>query len=307
MPDNDFTATADYWDAYVARHMVEGTNTNRAEWLSHPLVQAHHAEARGKRSIESWVADVALAGRPHGRGVGVGAGTGSLELGLVASSTVDRFDLLDVSSGALELARTTAAELGIAERVETVTGDVGEFELGFGRYDIATCMGSLHHVARLDSVLGAVAQSLADDGVLVAYEYVGPDRFVTGPTERGLAQQLYRALDPALRSSNLELPLPDPQAVIEADPTEAIHSSEILTTLERHFDEVSVVHHGGALAYTLWWGLDHDALHETSEGWGFVDVVLQADLALTKSGVLDDYFVTILASGPRGEQDKLRL
>ena len=303
MPDNDLIATADYWDAYVERHVVEGTNTNRAEWLSHPLVQVHHATARGERSIESWVADVALAGRPRARGVGVGAGTGSLELGLVASSTVDRFDLLDISSGALELARTTAAELGIAQRIRTVTGDIGEFDLGSGRYDIATCMGSLHHVARLDSVLAAVARSLADDGVLVAYEYVGPDRFATGSVERGLAQQLYRAIDPALRSPNPELPLPDPQAVIEADPTEAVHSSEILATLGRHFDEVSVVHHGGALAYTTWWGLDHDALHETTEGWGFVDVLLQADLALTTTGVLDDYFVTILATGPRREPD----
>ncbi len=301
MTQNDLTATADYWDAYVERHVVEGTNTNRAEWLSHPLVQAHHATARGERSIESWVAEVALAGRPRARGVGVGAGTGSLELGLVASTTVDRFDLLDVSSGSLELARTTAAELGIAEQIETVTGDISEFDLGRGRYDIATCMGSLHHVDRLDSVLAAVSESLADDGVLIASEYVGPDRFATGPVERGLAQQLYRAIDPALRSPNPDLPLPDPQAVIAADPTEAIHSSEILSTLDRHFDEVSVVHHGGALAYTLWWGLNHDALHETTEGWGFVDVLLQADLALTRSGVLDDYFVTILATGPSRE------
>ncbi len=58
------------------------------------------------------------------------------------------------------------------------------------------------------------------------------------------------------------------------------------------------MHHGGALTYTLWWGLAHDALYETREGWEFVDVLLQADQALTSTGVFDDYFVTIAASDP---------
>ena len=61
-----------------------------------------------------------------------------------------------------------------------------------------------------------------------------------------------------------------------------------------------MAHHGGALAYTLWWGLNHDALFETEVGWDFVEVLLQFDQALTHTGVIDDYFVTIRASGPRG-------
>ena len=298
MPDDGLLATAGYWDAYVERHMVDGVNTNRAEWLAHPTVQDYHRSARGGRSIESWVADVALDGRKAERGVGIGAGTGSLELGLVAADVAEHFDLLDVSAGALEQAARTASDLGVSDRVTTVTGDAHEFELGSARYDLATCMGSLHHVGELDRLLGATAGALAPDGVLVAYEYVGPDRFAAGPVESELARRFYRSLSPTLRSVSPELPLPDPDAVIAADPTEAIHSSEILASLARHFDRVSVVHHGGALAYTLWWGLDHDALFETREGVEFVDLLLRTDRALTSDGTIDDYFVTILASSP---------
>ena len=50
--------------------------------------------------------------------------------------------------------------------------DVGSFDLGQRRYDLATCMGSLHHVAELDDVLQATSRSRAPNGVLVAYEYV---------------------------------------------------------------------------------------------------------------------------------------
>jgi ubiquinone/menaquinone biosynthesis C-methylase UbiE len=296
--EDDLLATADFWNTYVDRHMVDRQNTNRAEWLAHPTVQKHHRVGRGDRSLEAWVADVALQGIPRQRGVGIGAGTGSLELGLLASNIVSRFDLLDVSSGALDLARQSAEEIGVSQRVAMVAGDVGAYDLELNRYDLATCMGSLHHVGELDAVLASVARSLVPEGALVAYEYVGPDRFATGPIERGIAQRLYRALDPSLRSQCEELPLPDSEAVIAADPTEAIHSSEILDTLRRHFKEVAVVHHGGALTYTLWWGLAHDALYERKEGWEFVDVLLKADQALTSTGVFDDYFVTIAASHP---------
>lgn len=292
-------ATADYWDTYVERHMVDGTNTNRAEWLAHPTVQEYHSSARGGRSIESWVAETALGGRRASRGVGIGAGTSSLEIGLVAADVIGHVDLLDVSAGALEVATRTAAELGIANRVTTVEGDAHEFDLGSERYDIASCMGSLHHVGDLDRLLGATADALTPDGVLVAYEYVGPDRFAAGPVEKELARRLYRSLNVALRSPHPELPLPDAEAVIAADPTEAIHSSEILGALARHFDDVVLVHHGGALAYTLWWGLNHDALFETREGVEFVDLLLRFDRALTSDGTIDDYFVTILASSPR--------
>ena len=255
-----------------------------AEWLAHPIVQSHQDRARQGHSIESWVAAIALRGTKRDRGIGIGAGTGSLELGLVASDTVGRYDLLDVSAGALEVANETARNQGIPDRVSTFNADIGTFDLGVRRYDVATCMGSLHHVADLENVLRATSRSLTPDGVLIAYEYVGPDRFATGPVERRIAQQLYGSLEPKLKSSHPELPLPDPQAVIAADPTEAVHSSEILAGLRRHFADVTVVHHGGTLAYTLWWGLNHDALFETEEGWNFVEVLLQFDHALTQIG-----------------------
>ena len=201
-----------------------GRIPNRAEWLAHPTVKQYHRRARGDRSIETWVTDVALAGIPRERGVGIGAGTGSLELGLLEAGSVGRFDLVDVSSGALDRALQTAEELNVRDRVTTVTGDIDVYDLGECQYDVATCMDSLHHLDELDTVLASVARALVPGGALVAYEYVGPDRFATGPAEREIARRLYRALDPSLRSGSEDLLLPDPVAVIAADPTEAVHS-----------------------------------------------------------------------------------
>jgi SAM-dependent methyltransferase len=295
---DSFEATSSYWDSYLEQHLVDGTNANRAEWLTHPTVQHHHGLRRGNRSLEAWIADVALGGVPRSRGVGIGAGWAAIELGLLASDTIGRFDLLDVSAGAVGLAERGAAEMGLTHRITATTCDISSFDLGRARYDLVTCIGSLHHVTELNSVVQSCSQALTDDGVLVAYEYVGPDRFATGEVERELAQRLYRALDPALKNPCSELPLPNPEDVIAADPTEAVHSSSILDVLSSNFERVELVHHGGALAYTLWWGLAHDQLFESKEGWDFVEVLLQMDHALTSTGHIPDYFVTVAASQP---------
>lgn len=298
MTSDSFETTASYWDSYVEQHLADGSNANRAEWLTHPTVQQHHRLRRGNRSLESWIADVALGGVRRSRGVAIGAGWAAIELGLLASDAVDRFDLLDVSAGALELAERNATEMDLLHRISAARCDISSFDLGRAKYDLVTCIGSLHHVAELSTVIQSCARALTDDGVLVAYEYVGPDRFATGEVERELAQRLYRALDPALKNPCTELPLPNPEDVIAADPTEAVHSSRILDVLNNNFEQIEIVHHGGALAYTLWWGLAHDQLFESKEGWDFVDVLLQMDHALTTTGYIPDYFVTVAASQP---------
>ncbi len=295
---DSFETTAKYWDTYLEQHLADGENANRAEWLTHPTAQLHHSLRRGNRTLEAWIADVALGGVPRSRGVGIGAGRAAIELGLLESNAVGHFDLLDVSAVALEMAEHNAADMGVSDRIALSACDVSSYDLGVARYDLVTCIGSLHHVPELDTAVQSCARALTDDGVLVAYEYVGPDRFATGEVERELARRLYRALDPALRNPCPELPLPNPDDVIAADPTEAVHSSRILEVLSTNFDQIDIVHHGGALAYTLWWGLAHDQLFESKDGWDFVEVLLQTDHALTSTGVIPDYFVTVAASQP---------
>jgi hypothetical protein len=71
VPNEGLETTAQYWDAYMDRNMVDGQNTNQAEWLAHPLVQERHEVARGQRALETWVAEVALGGARRNRGWGL--------------------------------------------------------------------------------------------------------------------------------------------------------------------------------------------------------------------------------------------
>ena len=299
--------------------MVDGSDTNRAEWLSHPVVQRYRKQMMGADSEVDWLVDGWLRGRRVERALGVGAGHGSFELGLLRSTAVERFDLYDLSEGSLAQARRESLDRGLSDRLQTHAADINGVDLGQETCDLVTFYSSLHHVTELDSVVAKTARSLRRGGLLFASEYIGPDRFQWGDLEMGIVGRLYTSLDQRLRFNwppkpaplrrRLRrlpappvippVPFPDPIEIAEADPTEAVHSSEIVPTLDRHFGKVELTPMGGALALPLWGGLNHDWLFDEHHGVRFVEGLVELDRALTESGRLPSYFALIVASEPR--------
>ena len=102
-------------------------------------------------------------------------------------------------------------------------------------------------------------------------------------------------LTPSLTCGESALPLPDPKDVERADPSEAVHSSEIEVIVRETFDAVEVFSRGGCLPFTLWWGLNHDALFDSGPGMALVDLVCRLDEAMVMSGKLPAYFADIVA------------
>jgi ubiquinone/menaquinone biosynthesis C-methylase UbiE len=310
--------TASHWDDYVTKHMVDGVDTNRAEWMSHPVVQRYRRDMMGSISEIDWLRDGWLQGRLVQRAIGIGAGHGVFELGLLRTAQIETFDLYDLSDESLAQARRAAEESGVSERVSTHTEDINVVDFGENSCDLVTFYSSLHHVTELDAVVAKMARSLRGDGVLYACEYVGPNRFQWGETEMDIVEKFYRSLDRRLRfnwppkprtlrarlrgtptaPAILPFPFPDAAEIVRGDPTEAVHSEEIVPTLNRHFGKVHVAPMGGALALPLWPALNHDWLFETKNGVRFVECLIDLDRALTVSGMLPTYFAQIVASEP---------
>jgi SAM-dependent methyltransferase len=320
MEPTDTTAT--HWDEYVAQHLVGGADTNRAEWMAHPAVQRYRRDMSGADSEADWLISGFLQGRRVERAIGIGAGHSGFELGLLAAGAVDFFDLYDLSPKALDEAQASATRRGLSGRIATHVADINDVDLGSDRFGLVTFYSSLHHVVDLGGVVPKVARALRDDGILFAAEYIGPDRFAYGEPELGLARNLFRALDPRLRYTwppkqtpwrrrflgrpSLPvippLPVPDPDMIAAEDPTEAVHSSEILDTLGRSFGRVHITPMGGALALPLWPGLNHDYIFEIRHGVRFVETLVELDRALTVSGQLPTYFALVAASSPLSDR-----
>jgi SAM-dependent methyltransferase len=288
----ELSRTAAYWDEMTALYCgSDGESTRRAEWQAHPATIAHRRKLLGGCSSQEWL----MQRLPDhvDRALGAGCGNAKFELGLLQAGTVEHFDLCDVSSTSLESATERADQLGVADRITIRCGDL----LGADRndYGLVTFVSSLHHAVDVATTVQFAHDILRPGGVLYADEYVGPRRFDYPPEHADLVKALYRSLAPNVRGPWPELPQPDPADVAAADPTEAAQSDLILDALHTVFADIELAPIYGALAFILWWGLDHDALWDAQQGRDFTDVLLTLDTALGSSGALPPYFTLLVA------------
>ena len=288
---DDLSQAAAYWDDMTAQYIKDGVSTRREEWQVHPATIARRRRLLGGRTSVEWLT-ARLPGRID-RALGAGCGIAEFELALLASGAVEHFDLCDVSSTSLESATARAEQLGVADRITVRCGDL--LATDRGDYGLVTFVSSLHHAVDVPATVHFAHDILRPGGVLYGDEYLGPRRFGYLPEHADLAKILYRSLAPELRSPWPELPQPDPVEVAAADPTEAVQSDLIEGALRTEFAEVELAPIYGALAFTLWWGLDHDALWDTPAGLEFTEVLLALDTALGASGALPCYFSLIVA------------
>ncbi len=290
-PHIDLNRTAKFWDR---EHF--SPEMQRAEWQNHPLARERMVRLLGGRIRERWFTETYLPATGVERGLGIGVGAGATEMEILGSGAVRHFDLWDVSSAGLAAAREHAARYGAVDRLTTNVGDIHAADLGENRYDVITFIASLHHIDNLDAVLTQCHRALKPGGVLWAAEYVGPDRFDFPPEHTALARDLFLGLDPALKKSwEPHLRFPTRQEVIEADPTESIHSADIPAAIQRHFQQVDDTPTYGSFAFIMFWGLNHDAIYERPEGESLVRAILAIDEALIDAGKLPHYFRHIVA------------
>jgi SAM-dependent methyltransferase len=290
----DMRRAAEYWD-----EQHDAGTFLRAEWSRHPLALARLQRILGAATREEWFARTYLAGRSARRGLGIGVGPARSELRLLASGAVERYDLYDVSPGSLASAREQAERLGLMDRVRIFCADIHTVSLPPETYDVVTFIASLHHIERLDDVLRACYAALAPGGILWAAEYIGPDRFAYPDADTAFAKRLYRVLDPGVKKAwEPELRFPTPEEVAAADPTESVHSSEIVSAMRRVFARTEVIPTYGTLSFILSWCLDPDAIHDTEKGRDAFQTILDIDTAMLDAGQLPHYFAYLIGHKP---------
>lgn len=80
---------------------------------------------------------------------------------------------LDVAKGALEAARTRAADEGLS-CITYQEADLNTYSWTAEQYDLIIANGALHHLSNLDNVVKGLLTTLRPGGILYACEYVGP-------------------------------------------------------------------------------------------------------------------------------------
>lgn len=237
-------ARTEYWDA-LDRH----TDLDEI-WMSHPLVRRRiNFRISGDPNLwpTPWLGSRLRELLPLQRTASIGCGIGAFERGVVSHGLVTQIVGVDSSSSCIDEATDLAQRSGLETRIAYYCGDAREWLRKASGLDGVFFHQSLHHFDRLDELLRLVAGALRPGGILFLDEYVGPARDEWRLRDLVLHNVAYRLLPRRVRRAGVVR-----APINRCDPTEAINSSQILTSVEKHFDILERRDYGGNLVSVIY-------------------------------------------------------
>ncbi|MFH1149452.1 MAG: methyltransferase domain-containing protein [Actinomycetota bacterium] len=268
-------------------------------WAEHPQTERHINRLVSGDPDTGYI-DWALStffDSPPDLGLSIGSGSGYLERLIIDHGLAAAMEGVDISTEALSVAVGGRGERAIDYLVRDLNTD----ELDPGRYDFAVSAAALHHVTNLEHCLEQLHGALKEDGLLVIYEYVGPDRFQWDDARMALVNRVYSRLPRRYRFNHLtertrnrieRKPLAH---MVEADPSESVRSSELPALISLYFETVEARPLGAGLLHPLLEGIIGNFDENDEVDRAYLDLVLALDEGLTSSGSLPaDFIVQVM-------------
>jgi SAM-dependent methyltransferase len=274
-------------------------------WMAHPLVQKRiNMRISGDPDCDAYGQLVrVLAGRgrplPIPRAVSLGCGFGALERSLTSRGIVRKVKAYDFSEAAI----TEARQLARQHQRRNVTYHVADLErlaLLPNSVDTVFAHQSIHHVKGLERLFSGIRKALKPGGIFHLHEFVGPSRFQWTEPQLALVNEYLSLLPPRLRRlpSGGPKPLlqrPTIDAMIAADPTEAVRSSEILAVLHSYFTVIDEHQIGGALLHLALGDIAQNFDPDEPEDINHLQRLFALEDRMMGEGVIGSDFVVVTA------------
>jgi SAM-dependent methyltransferase len=156
----------------------------------------------GRDWFERWAVEHVLGDRaPVGDCLSLCCGFGEIERILARLGAFESCRAVDFAEPAIKAAREAAATEGLTQISYEVV-DVESISLKPESVDLVWANGALHHLERLDHVVGEAHRALRPGGLFVANEYIGPNHQQLGPRESELVNATIHLIPPELRGQS---------------------------------------------------------------------------------------------------------
>ena len=203
------------------------------------------AESRGRRGL------------PYQRGISVACGVGAKERVLLQRGLVKHFDCYEISRTAIEQGEAQAQECGLEKQMTFHHKDVFAESFTPGSYDLVYWDNALHHMPDAHAAMSLSRELLEEGGCFYMFDYVGPTRFQWTDEQVVILKDILSSIDDSYflipGSEYMWKKEPSTMTVeemLQADPSEAADSANILPAFKKYFPGGTVVPLGG-LIYVL--------------------------------------------------------
>lgn len=205
--------------------------------------------------------------------------------------------VMDIAAGLLSQQQSLADRQGLSG-IRYVCADMNTAMLDENSFDLIFAWGTVHHVDDLPHFFLQVQRALKEGALFIMREYVGPDRIQLSDDQLAITNALLRLIPDRYRQ------LPDGtlkeqerrvnrEELIRNDPSESIHSGEIVPTMKKYLEILRYCPTGGTLLQPLLNGIAGN-FESDQEGSDILDAVIGIERALVRAGLLpSDYMFAI--------------
>jgi len=179
---------------------------------------------------------------------------------------------------------------GICKSFDVIDGEdkiaalqAGTLDIKEGFYDLFLSIDALNRIKNLNSFLEKIDYALADKGVIISLEYIGPANFQWSDKETEIADMIYKSLN-------------DKASGLSAGNTAgAVSSVDVIPAIERIFD-ISTVRYFGSPLDDLVFNKILDRFDENDgKDSALLKTIIRFEHILVKQGVLENSYALIIA------------
>lgn len=258
---SDQNRTASKWNTHISSSDF---------WILPQVRRRWNEKITGDPALEyeDYVMDRYLPGGKNLGMLSVGCGTGARERKFGKYRQFDRIDGIDVAEQQIQRAREDAARANL-HHLEYIAGDFTKQKFEHAPYDVILFNSSLHHFPNIAGLLQShVLPLLKENGLLIVFEYAGPNRLQWTNEQLDEANGVLRAIPEKYRirfQSKIvknKIYRPGLWRVRLIDPSEAIDSENMAGALHQHFDILEEKKIGWDISHLVLKDIAHHFLDE---------------------------------------------
>lgn len=301
------TAT-DVWDERYAEGKLVCTQPtvkgDPIDYTQHPLLYQHSVSAPLTGNPDKWVMDdiaETYLTPPPKRMLALGSGMAFIEEIFAKKGYAEHITAFEASKVAVEAGRRRLHDAGLLELVDLRCGDVLTAGLADGSFDVVFVQAAIHHFFEIEAMFRLMHRVLRPGGLLIYDEYIGPDHHIYDEHVMSIINEINACLSPQLRWDTLSksqrdsLPQPSLEWMLNHDPSEGVHASDILPLTYQYFDVVRRRDYGGTIMRPFWVGIlpNFDFADPKDATIGRLIVLIEQ--LLTRHSIIPHYHTTMVA------------
>jgi 2-polyprenyl-3-methyl-5-hydroxy-6-metoxy-1,4-benzoquinol methylase len=238
-----------------------------------------------------------LSGLKNLKLLSVGCGTGNRERKFAKYPVFSLIEGIDIAAKLIDEAKYIANENNF-NNIKYHAGDFTQHNFESESYDVILFNSSLHHFNKIDNFLKSkVFPLLKNNGYLVVFDYVGPNRLQWTSLQLQKANKILKEIPVQYRqrlksnSAKRKIYRPGLLRMSLIDPSEAIDSESILPSLNKHFKTSEEKKIGWDLTHLILKDISHNFLKKDIETQKILSYIFeQEDKYLNETGRSDAIF-----------------